>query len=177
MPFLTKRLIVASIDPVNWAIQNDLIYAGEKELFKVPRGFVTDFASVPRFALWLVPVYGLYTKAAILHDWFCRFAIQAGIISARDADGIFRRIMREEGVPLVMRWLMWTAVRWAALLNPKRRAGWLCLKETPQLLLITLVAVPFLAPIFALVGLGLFLWELIESVLWLLGWIWKKVKR
>lgn len=164
MPFLTERLVVASIDPVRWAIQTDLRYEGNEEVFTVPRGYITDFASVPRFAMWLVPVYGLYTKVAILHDWFCSYAIVAGLITARDADGIFRRVMREEGVPVLMRWIMWTGVRWGALFNPIRRAGWLCWRETPQLLGITLAGAPFVLPAFAAVGLALFLWEILELI-------------
>ena len=38
----------------------------ENATFEVPAGFDTDFASVPTPFTWLVPRYGLYTKAAIL---------------------------------------------------------------------------------------------------------------
>ena len=37
----------------------------------VPRGFVSDGASVPR-ALWSIyPPFGKYLEAAIVHDWYC----------------------------------------------------------------------------------------------------------
>lgn len=45
-------------------------------------------------------------------------------ISSRDADGLFRRIARESGAGLLLRWLLWTGVRWGALANPARRADW-----------------------------------------------------
>ncbi len=169
MPFLTKGLIVREINPRDWAIQHDLVYEGAKEVFTVPRGFVTDFASVPRFATWLIPVYGLYTKVAILHDWFIKYAIGRGIISSSDADGIFRRVMREEGVPFLMAWIMWTGVRWGALLNHRRRAGWFRGKDPWLVVLITLLGAPFLLPAFAAVGLGLFVWEILELFLFVIG--------
>lgn len=89
-----------------------------------PAGFVTDFASVPRPVQWLVPVSGRWTLVAVLHDRCCMVGIVTGAISARDTDGLVRRVMRERGVPLVRRWLMWAGVRCGVLVNPVRRAGW-----------------------------------------------------
>src|SRR5262249_8024803 len=63
-----------------------------------------------RIFTWLLPRYGRYTRPAILHDYLCDLA-RTGAIDRADADGIFRRAMRELGVPFLKRWLMWTAVR------------------------------------------------------------------
>ena len=87
-----------------------LNYQGERDLFKVPAGFVTDFASVPGLFTWLVPRYGRFTKAAILHDFLCDEAKEGRFIRSQ-ADGIFRRVMRELGVGFIRRWVMWAAVR------------------------------------------------------------------
>ena len=57
--------------------------------------------------MWLIPRYGVYTKAAILHDYLC----ERHPVSRRDADGIFRRALRELGVSVLRRWMMWAAVR------------------------------------------------------------------
>ena len=35
----------------------------------VPRGFETDFASIPRTARLLIPKLGRYNKAAVIHDY------------------------------------------------------------------------------------------------------------
>src|SRR4051812_33768138 len=107
-----------------FALTEDLIYEGRDQTITVPAGFVTDFASVPQFMYWLIPSYGQYTNAAVVHDylcvqleraWHCEFGKDMTFVRAPanpvDTDGIFRRIMREEGVPLVRRWLMWTGVR------------------------------------------------------------------
>lgn len=40
-----------------------------KEVITVPKGFKTDFASVPRFLWAFFPPYGKYTEAAIMHDY------------------------------------------------------------------------------------------------------------
>ena len=59
--------------------------------------------------------------AAVLHDWLITYGIPAGLITSRDCDGMFRRVLREEGTDVVRRWLMWTGVRLAAPFNPGRR--------------------------------------------------------
>ena len=76
---------------------------GRSQYFVVPVGFRTDFATVPLPVAWLVPRFGAYTLAAILRDWLCTEGIRSGAVTSREADGIFRRIMRESGVPVLRR--------------------------------------------------------------------------
>lgn len=96
-----------------WTVLQSFSYQARRDQFTVPEGFDTDFASVPRVFTWLLPRYGRWTQAAILHDFLWSLA-RRGEISKFDADGIFNRAMRELGVPFLRRWIMWTAVRWAA---------------------------------------------------------------
>lgn len=103
----------------SWRLAEPLIYEGEQDVITIPRGYATDLASVPRFLHWLVSPYGPYTRAAVLHDYLITDAIPLGL-SSRDADGMFRRVMREEGTGFALRWLMWAAVRAAAAFNPAR---------------------------------------------------------
>jgi hypothetical protein len=111
-----------------------LNYQGERDLFKVPAGFVTDFASVPGLFTWLVPRYGRFTKAAILHDFLCDEAKEGRFIRSQ-ADGIFRRVMRELGVGFIRRWVMWAAVRLGS--------GWGVFQPNLwQFLLVLLIAAP-----------------------------------
>lgn len=107
MPFLGD-VVVKAHAARHWILERELTYVGKRETFVVPTGMSTDFASVPRPFVWLLPPYGAYTKAAILHDYLCR--PEAGI-SRADADGLFRRAMRELDVPVIRRWMMWAAVR------------------------------------------------------------------
>lgn len=150
MPFTTDLVSVAQISPTDWRLLEPVVYRGRDETFTVPRGFVTDFASVPRIFFWLVPTYGVYTKAAILHDYLIG---RPDLISRADADGIFRRTLLELGVPFVRRWMMWAAVRLQSNLTgatPLEVAQWL-LVAIPSVLLL------FIPGVIILFWLGL-LW-------------------
>ena len=107
MPFTKGDVTVTEINETDWKLTHPVEYEGSNQTFMVPAGFVTDFATVPRIFFWLVPSYGAYTKAAILHDYL----LTEKLVSRADADGLFRRAMRELGVPFVRRWTMWAGVR------------------------------------------------------------------
>ena len=55
----------------------------------IPAGFVSDGASVPRFLWAIIPPYGRYTKAAIVHD----FLYKTGLFTKAQADWIFLDMM------------------------------------------------------------------------------------
>ncbi|MDP9069226.1 MAG: DUF1353 domain-containing protein [Actinomycetota bacterium] len=75
---------------------------------EVPRGNVTDLASVPSLLTWLVPRYGRHSLPALLHDHL----IEPGTSweEREAADSVFRDTMEQTQVPFVRRWLMWCAV-------------------------------------------------------------------
>lgn len=94
----------------------------EKIAIKIPKGFITDGASVPRIFWIYLPRFGKYTKAAIVHDYLykgCGSAYeQFGIsgyfsinITRKESDLIFKKIMKVSGVNKVKCWLMYNAVR------------------------------------------------------------------
>lgn len=156
MPFLSKVAVRREASCL-WELTEPLTYAGKRETFTVPAGFRTDFASVPALVQSIIPRTGPWDEAAVVHDAFCvdlrryRDQLRTGhlhpdppMVSARDADALFRRIMREghsgdgsDGAGPVHRWLMWCGVRWGALGNPARRAGWW--RDAPRVLAITAV--------------------------------------
>ena len=162
MPFDSPDLTVRRATDQSWEVLEPLTYRGRRDTFVVPAGFCTDFASVPRVVVWLFPRFGRYTLAAVLHDWLTDVGIAAGAISARDADGVFRRVMRELGVPPVRRWLMWCGVRWAALVNPVRRPGWWL--DAPRLLGLSVLAAPLVVPPAALIAVALAGYTAVEAV-------------
>lgn len=102
-------LVVTESPSWEWVLTEPLDYLGRTDRWVVPAGFETDFASVPRIFWTLIPRHGRYTKAAVIHDFL--YLAQPGGITRKDADGVFRRIMREEGVSWVKRWTMYSAVR------------------------------------------------------------------
>ncbi len=162
MPFQPGSLTVSRVDANTWALVDGLLYQGRWERFVVPAGFRTDFATVPRVVSWLVPRFGAYTLAAILHDWLCTEGIRSGAVSPREADGIFRRVMRESGVPVLRRWLMWAGVRWGALTDDLRRPGWH--HSAPGVLAISVLAAPLIVPPALVILPGLLVLAVAERV-------------
>lgn len=139
MPF-RGEVVVKPIPPVgeHWELVQSFDYEGNTDRFTVPAHFVTDFASVPRVFVWLLPRYGRWTQAAVLHDYLWHLA-REGKMSKFDADGIFNRALRELGVPYLRRWIMWTAVRWAS--GPR---SWFAEGPVPFLKMLV-ISVPTLA--------------------------------
>lgn len=162
MPFERGDVVVRRLDDRFWAVEQPLVYLGRTDRFTVPVGFRTDFASVPRVVVWLIPRFGRYTAAAILHDWSCSVGIATGQVTAREADGLFRRVMRESGVPVVRRWLMWAGVRWGALTDGERRGGWLA--GAPGVVAISVLAAPVVVPPALLIAAALVVYGLVEGV-------------
>ncbi len=90
-------------------------------IVSVPAGFTTDFASVPRFFWRLVPPWGRYSRAAVVHDFLYVFPFlarkrsetyrESKYIGKREADIIFYRMMEALGVPRWKRLCMFWAVR------------------------------------------------------------------
>jgi hypothetical protein len=163
MPFPAADVNVDILEDGTYRLTEDLVYEGRDEVFTVSAGFRTDLASVPQFLTWLVPVAGLQDRAAIVHDYFCT-GLERGkpVVSARDADGIFRRMLRELGVPTVRRWLFFTGVRWGALGTPARRPGWL--QDAPAVLTVSVLALPVVLPASVVVGGGLVLYGIAEGI-------------
>lgn len=165
MTFLDgPKVLVRQATAQDWTLEEQLVYQGRTDTFVVPRGTLTDFASVPRVFVWLVPKFGRYTAAAVLHDHLVRVERPAGRISAVDADGLFRRAMRELGVPFLLRWFMWAAVRLGSLTDRDGRPGWL--RDLPAVLAVTLVALPVVALPAVAVVVGLVLFAALEFLVW-----------
>jgi hypothetical protein len=121
-----------------YEVTNAPSFVGKDITVIVESGFRTDLATSPRIFWALVPPFGAYEAAAVLHDWLLKLLQQGDSpVPSVDIDGWFRRIMRESDVGLVTRWSMWVAVRWAALFSSYRRPGWLSWPETPLVLLIS----------------------------------------
>lgn len=92
-----------------WILDQDLVYKSDFRLapIVVPKGFETDFASVPRLplAFWLTG--DTAHQAAVVHD----FLYVKGTGTKEEADSIFLEAMKVIGVPLWRRQLMYAAVR------------------------------------------------------------------
>jgi hypothetical protein len=162
VPFDSPSLTVRRVSDQLWEVVEPLVYRGRRDTFVVPAGFPTDFASVPRVVVWLIPRFGRYTLAAVLHDWLTTEGLRTGAVSSRDADGLFRRVMAELRVPPVRRWLMWTGVRWGALASPPRRPGWAL--DAPRVLALSVLAAPVVVPPALVIAAALSVYTAAESL-------------
>ena len=92
---------------LNQPLQFSLSVNGGAVIVSVPKGFVTDFASVPRILWPIFPPAGPWCEAAVVHDYLCC----TGTCSRFLADAIFREAMYQLGVPIWRRVAMYYAVR------------------------------------------------------------------
>jgi hypothetical protein len=93
------------------------------EFVKIPAGFITDFASVPRILWNVLPPTGRYGKAAVVHDWLyqrrtvVRVATARGIpvlvreVDRGEADHVLNEGMEVLGVGRFTRWTIYSGVR------------------------------------------------------------------
>ena len=177
MPFAgDAHVAVQQISDTDWRLLRSLLYEGRRDPFEVPIDQETDFASIPRVFTWFLPRYGKYTKSAILHDYLWRELVEKEkTLSRIDADGIFRRSMRELDVAFLRRWIMWSAVRWAALLKEDGRVGWW--RESWRVVLLTLLALPILLPPAAVILAALLAFYVLELVFWAPLKLWEVTRK
>jgi len=82
----------------------------------VPAGFVSDFASIPRWATWLHPTNGRHIKAAVVHDYLVR----QPSIKRKTADQVFNEAMKVCNVKKWRRRQMYLAVRIGGIFGKNR---------------------------------------------------------
>lgn len=127
-------------DGKRFTLREPIIYPTADGTIVVPIGFVTDFASIPRFLWSIYPPTGRYQRAAVLHDWLYvshyanrsayfyseeyklhehpstyktrRVNLSKAPFDERDAcDRLFLQAMKESGVSRRTRYSLYYAVR------------------------------------------------------------------
>jgi len=124
MSSFTTPLIVKHIDGLQWEVIRPFSYhLGSKygkEIINVPKGFITDFASIPKFAWSIIGApTGKYGKAAVIHDYLYH-TLQ---YSRKKSDDIFYEAMGISGVPDAKRRIMYLAVRMFAWIIWNKRSS------------------------------------------------------
>lgn len=111
--FLSPLILEDLRDGKNWLVRHNLIYidrAGNR--WVVPKGFVTDLASIPRFIQNLIPKTGKYNSAAVLHDFLYTIQPVSPItVNKALADHLLREAMESCGVNVIARHLIYLGVR------------------------------------------------------------------
>lgn len=92
-----------------WHILQPLVYESDvaQQVFAVPEGFVTDFASVPRLPLAFLLTGDSAHEAAVIHDYL----YQKKTVTRELADKVFLEAAQVSGEPGWKSWLMWAGVR------------------------------------------------------------------
>jgi len=84
------------------------------------KGFIADFASIPRIFWPIVSPWDKYGKAAILHDYVCH----TQMFPKRTCDAIFKNAMVILGVPKWKQFLLFIGVKyfgWLVALTAKNK--------------------------------------------------------
>lgn len=107
MAFLTP-LDLRAYKAGEWVVLAGLLYlANNGARYMVPRGFITDLASIPRALRWWFDPNGTSRDAAVLHDFlYCIHYTTRG-----EADALFLEALQACGVPWGVRHLMYAGVR------------------------------------------------------------------
>ncbi|MFH1288782.1 MAG: DUF1353 domain-containing protein [bacterium] len=74
MSRFTDALVVSPLaDGKTWILMRPFGYEvgaeGSGNIVDCKIGFMTDFASIPRIFWWILPKWGEYGNAAVIHDW------------------------------------------------------------------------------------------------------------
>ena len=107
-------LIVKSVGAYEWQIMQPFYFyfnENDKETgIIIEEGFITDFASIPRYLWSILPPVGLYTKAAVVHDYLYKngFTLK---YDRKFCDKIFLEAMQVLGVGKEARYSMYCGVR------------------------------------------------------------------
>lgn len=104
--FLTT-LDVRYVSGKEWVLLAPFVVSVGDRVIRVPDGFITDFASVPRIPLAFMLFGGIGERAATVHDWL----YASKIVSRAEADKIFKVLLKAEGAGLFSSNMMYAGVR------------------------------------------------------------------
>lgn len=92
----------------HWALCEPVLVLVSSQAIEIPAGYISDFASVPRWVPdWVIPRNGLSALPALGHDYLYQYAI----VPRRYADDQFRIWLTAAGVPFWQVNLMYNYVR------------------------------------------------------------------
>ena len=94
-------------DIIEWRMK----FFGIEDLIRIPKGFITDGASSPRFSYSFFPPFtGRHVEASVLHDFL--YSSKSGFRFSRFfSDAIFKEALIYSGVGRVKAGFMFAAVR------------------------------------------------------------------
>jgi hypothetical protein len=88
--FLSKLVLSPMPDGLQYALQAPFIYQSDLAgKIEVPSGFLTDLASIPKLFWNILPPFGRYSAAAVVHDYLYFFQLTTKEV----ADSVLREAM------------------------------------------------------------------------------------
>lgn len=112
--------------PNEWVVDQPLIALRNGEKLIVPRGYITDLASIPRVFRAVFNVNGLLRAPAVLHDYL--YSSQR--FTRAECDAIFLEAMESRGISRAERYAVYAAVRSFGWYYWSKRKATLGLKAT-----------------------------------------------
>ena len=111
--------VISHIGEKQWRLEQSYAYHDGNHKITVPALFEFDLASVPRALWWLIGPFDLSIAAPLIHDFLYRYQGQPPgdavdpprAYSRKEADQLFRAMMKEEGVWWWRRAAAYRAVR------------------------------------------------------------------
>jgi len=133
MSAFTGPLTITHLDTDwrEWRIEQPLIYEvgelGSGRVIEVPAGFITDGASIPRILWALLPTWGRYSRAAVIHDYLGTRLVEgrphAYGQTQKVIDGVFLEAMGVCGEKWLVKMALYLSVRIAARFPLLRKLG------------------------------------------------------
>jgi len=113
----------SDIDDRLWILWSPLVYESVElqTTITVPKGFITDLASVPRIPFLYLHWGGRAHREAVIHDYLYRKDSIPQVSFAR-ANAVFREAMEARGKAWLLRWTMWAGVWVGGLFTYHRKS-------------------------------------------------------
>jgi len=116
---LAPPVITYVVEREIWRLEEAYTHQDGQNEITVPAKFEFDLASVPRLMWWLISPFDLSVAAPLIHDFLYRYGgdppdgaiTPPRVYDRKEADQLFRRIMKEEGVWWGRRVAAYLAVR------------------------------------------------------------------
>lgn len=102
-----EKLVLTPAGFKTWKLVKDFEVEINGERIIVTKGSKTDLASVPQFLWCILPPFGRYSQASVIHD----FLYRSRLYSRRESDEIFYELMLRYGTYKWKAKLMYVAVR------------------------------------------------------------------
>jgi Protein of unknown function (DUF1353) len=110
--FVTPLFVEHVSDAVDM-LHEPFMATADDVLITVPKGFASDYASVPKLPVLFEVLGGIGKLAALLHDFLYSSVCAPGLrlLGRAWADDVFYYALLEQGIARWKAWLMWMAVR------------------------------------------------------------------